>query len=107
MEMEQYYYEAMDDDILAKFDYEHEYGSKRNLNEYQQLWLEVLKQAIYDYCNLWPKRNQQIADFKEIYDWFFKDQTFDEGSFNYICLALDITKFQIMRPLVEYSKRHV
>jgi hypothetical protein len=97
----------LQEDILAKYEFEHEYSARIPPTPERRLWLEVLAQAINDYTNLWPKRNQEVANFKEIYNWFFKEHNHKEGSFDYVCDILEINKCQVMIPLVEYSKRHI
>ena len=94
---------AFNNDITDHYEY-FDSLKRKTLDSTEQLWFNVLEQAIYDFMEYWIKRENDLNRFNEIYQWFFKDKTEEIGSFNYICNSLNINKYIIYRALAKFIK---
>ena len=93
------------DDITDQYEYFDIY-KKNTIDSIEQLWLNVLEQGIYDFIEYWKKRENNLKEFNEIYQWFFKNKSEEIGSFNFICNSLNINKYKIYRALSKFVKEN-
>jgi len=92
--------------------YQHQ--TSKTLTDSESLWWDVLELAIDDYKeNLLSVHTPGKNIFSEVFDWFFNEYLngVHLGSFENICLNLDINSSVVRKRLVlwtqdAYSKRH-
>jgi len=74
----------------------------------QELWFEVLREAIDDYTeNIDQETSSQKRLFEEVFEWLFNEHHSRwPMSFENICETLDIEVSYSRRLLIEWTQRH-
>ncbi len=81
----------------------------KELSEEQLLWLDVMTVALWDYKDsLNAKDTGSCNLFNEVFNWVFNKQEDSTylGTFENICIHLDISTSVLRSRLIKYTKQH-